>query len=135
LKDPLLQGLRIPAPELEVDFSPHGLNPIESVHVLLPVQPPLPGARTSKFRFLDAKYGNHKLVLTAEGLAGSTGIVSLIRHGHFVPKAQTEPSTAPDASISFRACDANPHACTSLPLILNFPPGEGWKTITVTLSW
>jgi hypothetical protein len=74
-------------------------------------------------------------VLTAEGLAGSTGIVTLFRHGRFVPKVQTESAAAPEASISFRSCDADPYACTSLPLILNFPTGEGWQTITVTLTW
>ena len=128
-------GLRIPLPALEVDYSLEDLNPIESVRVVQPIEPPLPGTRTSKFRIVQSENGDHKLVLTVEGLAGSSGIVSLIRNGHFVPKAQTEPSSAPDASISFRACDANPYACKSLPLFLQFPPGEGWKTITVTLTW
>ena len=129
------QGIRIPLPALEVDGSAGSLSVIESVKVVQPLQPPLPGARTSKFRFLHSEYADHKLVLTAEGLAGSTGIVTLFRHGHFVPKVQTEPAAAPDASISFRGCDADPYACASLPLILNFPPAEGWKTITVTLTW
>jgi glycogen debranching enzyme len=129
------QGLRIPTPALEVEYSLGSLHLIESVEAVQPGRLPLPGARTSQFRFLHTEYGDRKLVLTVEGLAGSTGLVSLIRHGHFIPKAQTEPDKAPDASISFRACDADPYACTSLPLILNFPPGEGWKTITVTLTW
>ncbi len=129
------EGLRIPVPGLEVEYSLGNLNLIERVESVLPGRPTLPGARTSKFRFLHTEYGDHKLALVAEGLAGSTGIVSLLRHGHFVPKAQTEPNTAPDASVSFRACDADPYACTSLPLLLQFPPGDGWKTITVTLTW
>ncbi|MDR3751980.1 MAG: hypothetical protein P4K94_10885 [Terracidiphilus sp.] len=129
------EGLRIPLPALEVDESVENLPIIESVAAVTPLRLPLPGARTSKFRFTHTEYGDHKLVLTAEGLAGSTGIVSLIRHGHFVPQVQTEPGATTDASISFRGCDADPYACASLPLILNFPPGEGWKTITVTLTW
>jgi hypothetical protein len=128
-------GIRIPLPPLEADYSLGDLNPIEKVQAALPIRPPLPGARTKKFRILHAENGDHKLVLYAEGIAGTTGIVSLLRNGHFIPKAQTEPSTAPDASISFRACDANPYACATLPLIINFPPGEGWKTTTVTVSW
>ncbi len=128
-------GLRIPLPALEVDYSLGDLNPIESVKLVQPIQPPSPGARASKIRIVQSENGDHKLVLTVEGPAGSVGIVSLIRNGHFVPKARTEPSSAPDASISFRACDANPYACKSLPLLLQFPPGEGWKTITVTLTW
>ena len=91
--------------------------------------------RTSKFRFLRTEYGEHRLALTAEGLAGSTGMVRLFRNGHFIPKVLSESTTAQEASISFRECDANPYACTSLPLIFTFPPGEGWKTITVTLNW
>ncbi len=129
------QGIRIPLSALEVDESAGNLNVIESVKETQPLQPPIPGARTAKFRFLNAEQGDHKLVLTAEGIAGSTGIATLYRHGHFVPKVQTASAPAPEASISFRGCDADPYACTSLPLILNFPPGEGWKTITVTLTW
>ncbi|HUN85637.1 MAG TPA: hypothetical protein VMU48_14750 [Terracidiphilus sp.] len=130
-----LRGLRIPLPALEVDYSLGHLNPIESIAAASPDRPPLPGTRTSKFRFTHIEYSDHKLVLTGEGLAGSSGIVRLFRHGHFVPKVQTEPGAAPDASLSFRECDADPYACSSLPLILNFPPGTGWKTITVTLTW
>jgi glycogen debranching enzyme len=129
------QGLRIPMPPLEVEYSFGGLDPIESIKDAMPGRTPLPGARPSKFRVLHTEYGDHKLVLTAEGTAGSSGIISLVRHGHIVPKAQTEPSTTSNASISFRGCDADPYACPALPLILNFPPGEGWKTITVTLTW
>ena len=129
------RGLRIPLPALEIDYSLGQLNVIDIVAVLSPDRPPLPGARTSKLRILKAEYGDHKLVLTAEGLAGSEGVVSVIRHGNFVPKVQTESGAAPSASISFRGCDANPLGCTSDPLILNLPRGEGWKTITVTLTW
>ena len=135
LREVLYQGLRIPVPALEVEYSLGDINPIERVESLLPIRPPIPGARTSKFRFLDAENGDHTLVLTAEGLAGSSGIVRLFRHGHFIPKAHVEPNTAADASISFRACDADLYACTSLPLIFNFPPGEGWQTIKITLTW
>lgn len=135
LRIPPHTGLRIPLPALEVDTSLTNLNPVESVKDVSPAQAPLPGARTSKFRFTRSEYTDHKLVLTAEGLAGSTGIVSLIPHGRFVPKVQTAPSSAPDATISFRGCDADPHACTSFPLTLNFPPGTGFQTLTVTLTW
>ncbi|MGB8259627.1 MAG: hypothetical protein WCE75_04725 [Terracidiphilus sp.] len=129
------EGLRIPLPALEVDLSIGDLHPIESVEVVQPTVPPAPGAQTEKFRILRAEYGEHKVVLTAEGLAGTSGIVTLTPHGHFVPVAKTEPAGAPDASISFRACDSDPYSCRTLPLVLQFPAGEGWKTITVTLSW
>jgi hypothetical protein len=129
------EGLRIPLPALEVAESREIPDVIESVRVAEPLEVPLPGALTSQFRFLHSEYSDHKLVLIVEGQAGSAGIVTLHRHGHFVPKAQTGPAGAPDASISFRACDADPYACTSLPLVVQFPPGDGWKTVTVTLTW
>jgi glycogen debranching enzyme len=135
LKIPPHQGMRIPLPALDVDLSLDGLDSIENVEAQTPGLAPLTGARTSRFRFIHTDYGDRKLVLTAEGRAGSTGLVRLVRRGHFAPKAVTEPSTAPDASISYRGCDGDIYACTSMPLILHFPAGGGWKTITVTLSW
>jgi glycogen debranching enzyme len=129
------QGIRIPLAELEVEESPGSLNVIEDVNRIEPLQPPLAGMRTVRFRILNSEQRDHRLMLTAEGLAGSTGIVTLYRHGHFVPRVQTEAGTPPDATLSFRSCDADPYACASLPLVLTFPPGEGWKTITVTLTW
>jgi hypothetical protein len=121
------QDLRIALPAIEVDES--WMN-----------KPPVPGARTSSFRFLHEEYGDHKLVLTAEGLAGTDASVTLTRNPHIDPKVETTP-TAPSgavqefASISHRDCDADVYACKALPLLLHFPAGEGWKTITVTLNW
>ena len=135
LRIPPHEGLRVPLPPLEVGFSLGDQNPIESVRNVQPAGPPLPGSQTSRFRILHSESTSHSLVLNVEGLAGSSGIVNLYRHGHFIPKARSESTSAPEASISFRACDADPYACKTLPLILNFPPGEGWKTITVTLTW
>ncbi|MGA8743768.1 MAG: hypothetical protein WB561_21425 [Terracidiphilus sp.] len=134
------QGIRIPLPNIEVDESAgkYGENAIESVSLLN--KPPLPGASTSRLRLLRSDYSDRKLVLTAEGLAGSDGLVTLIRHGHIDPKVETSPSAPTGAEqqyaiISHRDCDADIYACKELPLILHFPKGEGWKTITVTLTW
>ena len=133
-------GLRIPLPLVEVDESAgkYAQNAIDSVSLLN--KPPLPGASTSRFRFLSSDYSDHKLVLKAEGLAGSNGLVTLIRRGHIDPRVETNPTAPPGAdrqfaTISHRDCDADFYACKELPLILHFPPGEGWKTVTVTLSW
>ena len=90
-------------------------------------------ARTSKLRILKAEYGDHKLVLTAEGLAGSEGVVSVIRHnGNFVPKVK--PNLAQHRVQAFLSAVVMPIPWGD-PLILNLPRGEGWKTITVTLTW
>ena len=79
-------------------------------------------------------------MLNIEGLAGSDGILRLIRYGHFIPKVQTDPPSDPAAdrqfaNVSYRDCDADLYACKWMPLVLHFPPGEGWQTITVTLTW
>ena len=134
------RGLRIPLPLVEVDESAGKYADMAIETVSLVNKPPLPGARTSRFRFLRSDYGDHKLVLTAEGQAGSDGMVTLTRHGHIDPKVETDPTASSGAeqqyaSISHRECDADFYACKELPLILHFPPGEGWKTMTVTLSW
>jgi hypothetical protein len=138
-KGAMQTGIRIPLPELDVDFTPGDLHPIESIQIestqdVQPTLPPTPGARTSQFRVLRRDYTNHRLVLTVEGLAGSTGVLNLIRNGQFVPKVETEPGGS-TANLSLRSCDADPHACVSLPLVLGFPQGTGWKQITVTLTW
>jgi hypothetical protein len=134
------EGLRIPLPAIEVDVSAGSYADGLIGSVSLINKPPLPGANTTRFRFLHAEYGDRKLVLSAEGRAGTHGMVALTRHGHIDPKVQTspvEPSGAPQeyAVISHRDCDADFYACKSLPLLLHFPEGEGWKTITVTLTW
>ena len=140
LKKIVQEGLRIPLPALEVDESagPYAGTAIASVSLLN--KPPLPGTRANRFRILRSEHADHKLTLTAEGPAGSTALVTLIRHGHFVPRVLSDPGPANDpenihTSLSYRDCDADPYACKSLPLILQFPTGEGWKTITVTLTW
>ncbi|MFZ0747696.1 MAG: hypothetical protein WAM85_25050 [Terracidiphilus sp.] len=140
LRIPPHQGLRIPFPALEVDNVDERMNLIGPVSVLTPNRRPLPGAGTSRLRVLRSEYRDNKLMLTIEGLAGSDGILRLIRHGHFIPKVETDPPSGPSvekqfASISYRDCDTDFYACKWMPLVLHFPEGEGWKTITVTLTW
>ncbi len=135
LRIPAQKGLGIPLPMLEADLSQGNLNLIESVAEKEPLAPVLAGASTQKFRILQAENADRKLVLTIEGIAGSAGILTLTPHGRILPKVRTEPAGAPEASISYRACDADSYACKTLPLIVQFPKGTGWKTITVTLTW
>ncbi|MGD0628440.1 MAG: hypothetical protein ABR987_03765 [Terracidiphilus sp.] len=130
-----LNGLRIPMPPLEVDAVNADLNWIGIVKGAGPDVGPLPGARTSRFRLLRVDYGNRRVVLTAEGIAGSAGVVSLVMNGRLVPQVESGPPASQTASIWYQKCDSNPGGCSRLPLLLEFPPGEGWKTITVTLTW
>jgi glycogen debranching enzyme len=128
--------VRIPLPAVEIDLTPANLtNVAEGVRAALPDRPPLPGARTSRFRIVHSEYSEHKLVLTAEGLGGSEGVASLVRHGRFIPKVQNETSGpgAGEAKISMREPGDDPAAPALL--VVDFPPGDGWKTMTVTLTW
>jgi glycogen debranching enzyme len=133
------RGLRVPLPALEVDEGTPAALPELSAVAAVPDWPPTPGARSTRFRVLHADYDNRKLTLTLEGLAGTEGVLSLVRHGRFVPKVQADPEYAPGteqetAEIAV-GLDAEQDPSAPVPLHLHFPPGEGWKTITVTLSW
>jgi hypothetical protein len=133
-------GLRIPTPALEVNYVDPEMDLIDPVDQAAPTRAPSPGARTEKFRVVRSDAAERKLTLIIEGTAGSNGILGLIRHGHLIPELKTDPpsdpkAASPVASISYRDCDSDFYACKWMPLVLHFPPGEGWKTITVTLTW
>lgn len=133
------KGLRIPQPALEVDESMLDMDPLLSANSAVQSVPPTPGARTSRFRIVRAEYGKRQIVLEAEGLAGTTGYANLIRHGAFIPKVQADPPTIAGtdeatAEVSI-ALDAEQNSSVPVLLHLHFPPGEGWKTVTVTLTW
>ena len=91
---------------------------------------PLPGARTSQLRVLRSEYREHRLMLTVEGIAGSSGTLNLIRRGLFLPKVQSD---AGERGVTIGMPDSAD--TKALPLKLSFPAGTGWKTITVTLTW
>ncbi|MGB6690254.1 MAG: amylo-alpha-1,6-glucosidase [Terracidiphilus sp.] len=133
------KGLRVPLPALEINEGTLAAPPQLSAVAAVPDWPPTPGARSARFRVLHADYAERKLTLTIEGLAGADGVLSLVRHGRFVPKVQADPEYAPGteqetAEIAV-GLDAEQDPSAPVPLHLHFPPGEGWKTITVTLSW
>ena len=133
VKGILPKQLAIPAPSLEVDQNVSAV----SRHIVedndSPIRPPMPGARTSRFRIVSSAYSERRLVLTCEGMAGSHGWAALFRHEPMTPKVQTDgPGTKPNAVIS-PTNDPDPKA--PLLLEMDLPPGEGWQTITVTLTW
>jgi hypothetical protein len=85
---------RIPLPALEIDQTlstipqPRtGWMPESSeIMMNLPNRPPIPGSRTARFRIVRSDFEEHNLTLVAEGIAGSEGVVSLIRNSRIVPK-------------------------------------------------
>jgi glycogen debranching enzyme len=138
------KDFRIPLPALEIDPSLSTLTRVKDVSTAeedpalmdLPGQPPIPGSRTSRFRIIRSEYGEHKLTIVAEGLAGTQGIVSVVRNARITPKVQlasTDVAGSKEADARLLIPDEGNYA--PAPLVFHFPPGEGWKSMTVTLTW
>ncbi len=128
--------VRIPLPELELDELVTGYSQNMPSDAPLPNRPPVPGSQTSRFRIVQSVSADHIVTLTCEGFAGSRAHLSLLRHGMLIPKVQADTSSGePEAIISAKDGWAFKDPKAPLLLIINFPEGEGWKTITVTLTW
>jgi glycogen debranching enzyme len=91
---------------------------------------PVPGDRTQSTRILAQSYAPHRLILTLEGPAGS----------HIeLPLSLAAPASKLHAEGA--VLQAQPHRdnggkVIEFPVVaIAFPPGEGWKTITVTITW
>ncbi len=100
------------------------------VEVVPSFRNPVPGDRTQSMRVIHEEYGERKLTLILEGFAGSEAQLPFLVHPlrtsvHAEGADLSTPSarTGPDATLA-------PQIAT-----VHFPPGEGWKTITVTLTW
>ena len=76
-----------------------------------------------------------------EGLADSNADLVVIQHKSVKDHKQisggiSSDSASKGASVALAplgTAHADPNAPTDMPF--HFPPGDGWKTITVTLSW
>ncbi|MDE3187721.1 MAG: hypothetical protein KGM96_09390 [Acidobacteriota bacterium] len=104
--------------------------PLPAVEVGDITQAPLPGDRTNLMRVLKQEYGQRKLTLTLEGPAGTDARLPLV---------ETAPNLrlAADGAELHAPASAKPasSAVEAPSLLVHFPPGEGWKTVTVTLTW
>ncbi|HTX74618.1 MAG TPA: hypothetical protein VMD29_00340, partial [Terracidiphilus sp.] len=131
----------IPAPPLEVNLLFRQLD--QNGSGLTPEQyaPPIPGARTQRYRVVREEYSDHKLVLSVEGKAGTTARLVLKRRAGILPKliVGAAEATNSDRNEVTLTSDGGPYLSpdNSFPLLLtfHFPPAEDWKTITVTLTW
>ncbi|HEU5352649.1 MAG TPA: hypothetical protein VFU55_13740 [Terracidiphilus sp.] len=102
-------------------------QPIEVAPVL---EQTLPGDRTQFARVIDQQYSAHKLILTIEGRAGTESITPL------AVNASGLQLHAQNAELVGRSPRKGKDALTETDLLsVHFPPGTGWKTITVTLTW
>jgi glycogen debranching enzyme len=87
---------------------------------------PQPGNRTQSPRVVHEQYSDHKLTLTLEALAGTKAILPLI---------------VTESKLRLRATGATlsgppPQSPQAVPyIVVTFPTGTGWQTVTVTLTW
>jgi hypothetical protein len=122
-------GVRIPLPPLEIAES---------------FSPTLPGERTDHVRVLSEDWGPNSVKLVFEGKAGDNKTsFGILRH-RLLPQLKFEcpdnkgidPSdTAHLAEYSSMLDTAIRDPKVPIGMFLHFPDGEGWKTITVTLTW
>ena len=103
----------------------------------------LPGARTSFARIVHEEWSTRSAAFEVEGLAGSSANFLVSQRDWKTPNLQVS------GGLSNHAENGKPGALlTSLglgdpvnappfgsDLQINLPPGEGWKTLTVTLTW
>jgi glycogen debranching enzyme len=93
-------------------------------------QGPIPGDRTQSARVVREEDGERKITLTVEGPAGSQAEFPVLIHSpRMIVRVSGAELSAPGARSG---PDATPAPQTAT---VHFPPGEGWKTVTVTLAW
>jgi hypothetical protein len=101
--------------------------------------PPSFGSRTAQARILSQEIGDHKLTLTLEGLAGTSTKFLLAHHvvGSVDVRDISSPTSMDDDARNHAVLlnGTGPDRLTPEEMDIHFPPGEGWKTITVTLTW
>jgi glycogen debranching enzyme len=91
---------------------------------------PSPGDRTRSIRVLNESYAQHQLSLTLEGPAGAQLEIPLVLSVP-APKLRVD-----GAELQAQPPNSEAGSPARFPAIsVQFPPGEGWKTTTVTLSW
>jgi glycogen debranching enzyme len=91
---------------------------------------PSPGDRTRSIRVLNEAYSGRQLALTLEGTAGAQIEIPLVLAAP-APKLHAE-----GAELQAQPPGSETAGPARFPVIdVQFPPGEGWKTVTVTLSW
>jgi len=117
--------------------------PLRPLQIAESLAVPLPGQGTDLARVLSERWSSNSLTVVFEGQAGSKAAFGIIRH-RLLPhlKFDCPENKGMDskgiqhsaAQISF-VDTALRDPRVPMGMFLHFPPGEGWKTITVTLTW
>ena len=105
--------------------------PRPRVEIVPIFEPPVPGTRTQSARILRESSGDHRWTLTVESVAGSDAILGYYLHDPSLKLNATGAELNNDRHYASRPGEPVPPKM----MTVHFPPGEGWKTITVTLTW
>ena len=92
-----------------------------TVEIAPVLEEPLPGNRTQAARVVAEEYGDRKLTVTVEGIAGSEVQLPVVLS-----------SSEVKLHIAGGELAAPPNAPA---MVAHFPPGTGFQTLTVTLTW
>jgi glycogen debranching enzyme len=118
-------------------FAPGGQNGDDRINFSLPAvaivpaqSAPLPGARTASVRVLSQTLTDNRLTIVLEGPAEGEFRIPLFLYWH-LQKLDVSGAELQSPSESEKS---NPPVPQKV-LMGHFPPGTGWKTITVTLTW
>jgi glycogen debranching enzyme len=120
------------------------LHPLSVEIALSTLGTPVPGSRTSRLRVVSEDSKERSLSLAVEGLADSRADLEVVRHNRLVAHLLPGEGVSADQHSKGASAFLGPRADNSETLDplttqdflqLHFPPGEGWKTITVTLTW
>jgi glycogen debranching enzyme len=121
MKETAPSGIKLASTQTGTKLLPGGRLsiPRPEVEVGTFFRKPIPGDRTQSMRVVSEEYGPKQLKLTLEGVAGAEADVPLILNIP-VPKLNAEGADLPNRPSS---------------MTVHFPTGDGWKTVTVTLTW
>jgi glycogen debranching enzyme len=117
------------------------LLPLPVVELGNPNRFPPPGARTTEFRILHEESGPNKVTITAQAQAGSHADILVKRHKLVRIHVHVDGGLSNDTGAEHPGANVTgidaAFSDFKQPLGLNFyfPPGEGWKLITVPLTW
>jgi hypothetical protein len=124
-------GLSVPVHALEIESTA--------------VESPVGGDRTQDVRVLSEQWGPNQVKLTIEGPANSSSLFGVHRRRAMPGLRVDSPENTDKEHLAAEISDPtvrhapDPLKVDAKPgmvlLWLRFPPGEGWKTVTATLSW
>jgi len=145
--DPKLRDWKIrsdiPGSKPETDNGEEGIRiPLPPVGLSLHPGQPSPGNRTELVRVVHEDWESNHVTFVFEGRAGTSTGFEIVR-SRYLPHLKfnspenkgMDPNDTEHNAEYVTMIDDGRDLKFPMGLFLNFPPGEGWKTIIVTLTW